>query len=423
MRRERLLNRISLPHWIIAWTLAVTLARALRWPNEYAQAHWLLDYRFGFIKRGLAGSLYQMALWPTGLDLTRGMIFGIAIAILTAACMAWCVVMKRILDHHRGSSDALLFCLVFVSSPFVVMSAHLVGYLDLLLYLLALAAVGLTLADRPTPAALISVAAVAVHENYLVIGVPLTALASLALFSAGLPHDRRRAHWAALLVPLLAFAAMTLYQALYVDRLALRQQLDTYLQATGLVARRASQVAIFQTTSFTDFLAGQSGHFVARLSRTSALNSITPSLAVMLYFAWRSSRFDRVPLLPVLMLLAVAAPLLLHAVAWDTERIWTYPIWSAFVATWIMSVTRPRRDRVPLLAWLGLLALLSNLIGIIHLMDLEVERFEIGTRFLLYAPALLLCLSVLWSAASLPVWPSQRARTLNNSLSFTGLDR
>jgi hypothetical protein len=51
---------------LIAWAMAMTMARAVRYPNDFAEAHWLLDYRFGFIKRGLAGSAVSL-LAGTGL--------------------------------------------------------------------------------------------------------------------------------------------------------------------------------------------------------------------------------------------------------------------------------------------------------------------------------------------------------------------
>src|SRR5688500_10058539 len=52
--------RSRVPFLSIAWSLLVTIARAIRRPNDFAEAHWLLDYQFGFVKRGLIGSLYSL---------------------------------------------------------------------------------------------------------------------------------------------------------------------------------------------------------------------------------------------------------------------------------------------------------------------------------------------------------------------------
>lgn len=45
---------------LIVYTFVITSLRTLRSPNDFAEAHWLLDYRFGFIKRGL---ILMLLLW------------------------------------------------------------------------------------------------------------------------------------------------------------------------------------------------------------------------------------------------------------------------------------------------------------------------------------------------------------------------
>lgn len=51
---------------LVTWTFAVTTWRALRLPNDFSMAHWLLDYRLGFIKRGLVGSTAALVAGVTG---------------------------------------------------------------------------------------------------------------------------------------------------------------------------------------------------------------------------------------------------------------------------------------------------------------------------------------------------------------------
>ena len=64
---ERRANRLAALG--LLWAFGVTLGRGLRRPNDWAEAHWLISYDFGFIKRGLAGSLLahssaQCRPWP-----------------------------------------------------------------------------------------------------------------------------------------------------------------------------------------------------------------------------------------------------------------------------------------------------------------------------------------------------------------------
>src|SRR5262249_58668406 len=48
----------------LVWALVVTCLRSARLPNNLATEHWLIDYRFGFVKRGLIGSGVAVATAP-----------------------------------------------------------------------------------------------------------------------------------------------------------------------------------------------------------------------------------------------------------------------------------------------------------------------------------------------------------------------
>ena len=45
----------------MVWALIVTVLRATRLPNDFSTEHWFIDYRFGFVKRGLIGTLVSLA--------------------------------------------------------------------------------------------------------------------------------------------------------------------------------------------------------------------------------------------------------------------------------------------------------------------------------------------------------------------------
>ena len=76
--------------------LGLTAARALKQPGNYAIGHWLLNYDYGFIKRGLIGALAQPLFAhksPTEVRwvistlslLTLGALFGSVVTI----CRTW----------------------------------------------------------------------------------------------------------------------------------------------------------------------------------------------------------------------------------------------------------------------------------------------------------------------------------------------
>ena len=200
---------------VILWTLGVTVARTLRLPNDYAESHWLLDYRFGPMKRGLIGSMCTFVTAAFNVPMTPAIILVLAGLTLAALCLVVLRVCDRLLDRHGADEAAALLGLVAVSSPFLVMGAHTIGYFDALLFTLAFLSAGLTLSGRPLHAAVFHLVGLLTHENYLVIGIPLAAMASLMAYGA-----RRRdagRYVSALAVPVAVIGAISWYQETFVD--------------------------------------------------------------------------------------------------------------------------------------------------------------------------------------------------------------
>jgi len=90
------------------------------------------------------------------------------------------------------------------------------------------------------------------------------------------------------------------------------------------------------------------------------------------------------------------APQLMHLVAWDTSRIWTYSILCAFfvllAAANLFPYTRAASPAIPLLC---LFALILNGAAVTPLMDGLRDHFDLTTRLLLYAPVV--CTAVVLS--------------------------
>ncbi len=389
---------------IIGWTFAITITRAIRAPNDFSEAHWLLDYRFGFIKRGLIGSLCNAVTALLGFQMNPGLIVTLSVLTLCSMTAAIFLLLYRASRRHEPNDDVFALGVVFASSPFVVMQAHLVGYFDALLYVFAIASVALTLFDRPFAAALVSIVAILSHESYLLIGFPLVCLASVAMLTASGKRARWITHIVALCLPLAAFLAIPVLQFLTTDAVTLRQQLTEHLDSFGFVPTRSRGVAEWQTTTFLQYLRQQVGDFDERLLNPVILASVGPPLLVLLVFIHASFRIRAFSLFSIMLLGVVCAPLALHAVAWDTERISIYSIGGAFIASWILAETRVTRSRahdIILLAAVPTLVL--NVFGRIPLMDGEIERFSDISRLLMYLPAIALLLTVAVKRVS-PGW-------------------
>lgn len=289
----------------------------------------------------------------------------------------------------------LVLGVVFASSPFVVMSAHLLGYFDALLYFLAIASVTLVLRGRPLFAALLSSLAILTHESYLLIGFPLVCLASVGALTAKTERSARwTPHIISICIPVAVFLAASLLQSLTTDAMTLRAQLAERLDSFGFVPTRSTGVALWQTTSFMAFFRQQHASLDERLLNPLVLASVGPTLLTILVFIHSSYRIRAFSPFSIVLLGLVCAPLALHAVAWDTARISTYSIGSAFIAWWILAETRTAQRADDLFLLLALPALILNAFGNIPLMDGEVERFSDPLRLLLYLPAIALVTTV-----------------------------
>jgi len=390
---------------LVAWAMVVTMARAVRGPNDFAEAHWLIDYRFGLVKRGLAGSVFTLASDAGLVPQSQTAIAVLSFAVLAALAAALLVLARRVLDSEADPALSFAAAAVFATSPFVVMAAHFTGYLDHLVLLAAFAAAALASRGRMWPSALVAAAGVLLHESFLLVGLPLVLVAaSLAPEEPLSPGSRPieaagwRSRYLPFALPLGAALALFLSEALVLDLSWLRQQLTARLAAFPFVAGGMYVfVPEWLTTGSWENLRGQSHAFWSRMGDPNLLRLMVPSALFLATYAALSARAARRPFLAALVGLVTAAPLILHLVAWDTARIWTFAVVAAFACAWLVAAVRggdrgsagavsPRTTR--LLIAVSAVIVVANVLGRSPLMDGEIERFSTPTRLFLYSPFL-----------------------------------
>lgn len=383
---------------VVVWTVVASVARALRPPNDFSEAHWLLDYRFGFIKRGLVGSLCSSVAGIFDVEMTAEAILWLSVATFCVMAAALLAILARSWADCAGARESVAVALVFASSPFFVSNAHLLGYFDALLYIAAIASAALMLSDRPVPAALVSSAAILSHEGYLLLGFPLVCLASAAAVTpaaSGAPgrRDRRKAHLAALTIPVVVFAGVALRSSSESGRVVLRQQLAAHLEASGFVATMSENVARDQTAALTQLIPENVPLLDERLLHAASLKSVAPSLVALVLLLFTSFHIRVFGALSAMLAGAICAPLLMHAVAWDTARIWTYTLGGTVIAYWILAETRQSRAVHRWIVLMSVAVVILNAFSRMPLLDGRVERFSESTRVLLYLPAVLVLLA------------------------------
>jgi len=386
--------RKSVAALLLAGTLAITILRAVRLPNEFSKAHWLIDYRFGLVKRGLVGSLVAISTAALRAPVSDGLINGLASLQFAVFCVVLFCLGLRLMRLARWSTPMLLANLAFLSSPFVVMSAHLVGYFDNIVVVLAIASILLLLRGRTWFAVALQTVAIFVHENSLLLGVPSFWLAWLLVrrrsSRAGQPA---LAVWP-LLVPLAAFLAIALSQSLASRHL--ERSLMTHVSSFPFIQASIPRTRVphWITITLFDSYMLHRGLVADRLLSTSMLGLILPSTMALLSQTYESHDIGALGWESAAILGVCLVPQSIHILAWDTTRTWTYSILVAFLVLWIYTETddRPilRTTFGPLMC---LVALGLNAVLLTPLMDGLTDQLSLETRLVLYLPIVVAALT------------------------------
>ena len=374
---------------LVAWAMAITMARAIRYPNDFAEAHWLLDYRFGFIKRGLAGSALSLASSSSLFSPSERTVSLVAVAVFAVFVLLLLRAASCLVSSDADPAVLFAAAAMFATSPFVVMTVHFMGYLDHVFLAAALGAAWLARSGRLWAAAAVATCGVLVHESFVLAGLPLVLLGAGVRPAAG-SRSRRLAAWPLLALPLLAAAALWVSETFLLDSVVLRNQLVTRLSAFPFVAGDMNLfVPDWLTTGSLEALREQRHAFWRHLSDPNLLKLMVPSAALLVLAAAAVSPPGTRSRRGLAVAAAALAPLLLHAVAWDTARIWTYTIVAGFGGVWLCGVDS--RSAAAGRRWLltaAALVVTANIFARSPLMDGEAERFTAPARLLLYLPFL-----------------------------------
>jgi hypothetical protein len=362
----------------LAWGIVVTAARTARLPNDFATAHWLLDYRFGLIKRGLAGAVMSTGAAAAGAEPTQGMIDTVGVALLVVSTAVLLGLAVRLVARDRSRRGALV-ALAVVCSPVVVMNAHLTGYFDGLLLTLAVAAVALVRRSRPWAAGAVVAVAVLVHELSLVLVAPVVLLAA---------WRRGVARHPAWLLPLAVAATVAVNQQL-LDRGRLREALQEHLATFPFLGNdMATLMPLWMTDSFIENLRQCAEGLLGRVVVAIPPLHVAPLTVALLALAWPriGSRAGRMATVAV-----CALPQVVQLFAWDTSRFWTHSLLVALVATWAVietgdEGTAPSGRSATVTVAAAVVALTAGIATTVPLMDGLADRLVPAVRLLAYTP-------------------------------------
>ena len=113
--------------YIIAFsTVLIAVLRGIRFPNMYSYTHFLFNYEYGFVKRGLAGTIIRQIGAPYFMSYDFFLLFSMMLLIVNIILIS--LFIKKLID----SMDSILIstAIIFSSSVAIVYLSHLVGYFD-----------------------------------------------------------------------------------------------------------------------------------------------------------------------------------------------------------------------------------------------------------------------------------------------------
>lgn len=379
------------------YALVFSVAKTARFPNKWAESHWMMDYRFGFIRRGLGGEIFG---WFFQKDESSIFVLSVGVLLLLYAAVISIAVRETL---KRGKSIyTVLFFLIFLLSQYIIFSAHLIGYLEHIVFLLTLPVIYFIKRKKFFLASWVAVFSIFIHEITFFLMLPVGIFALLVFESPAQAFSFKNIFSFEIIkkmvlflgLPVLAIAVLSSFNELGGRDYAFT--VLNYLRSIPFIPEKvARSVTGGYTQSFSLSFQEQSRHFIQRvfISKATLFYGIP-----MLFLLWAVFKEFRLKSnIGILILLAAVSicPLLLHSIAYDTYRIWTFPFMILFLGFLVLSLkfkfknTEEKKLSVPETVFFMISFLLVTLIPNV-LFDGETERFSLLLRLILILPLFLM---------------------------------
>jgi hypothetical protein len=379
------------------YALIFSVLKTVRFPNDWSEAHWMLDYRFGFIKRGLAGEIFGWLFQKNEfsiLILSAGILFLLYILIFRIAV--------KETFKQEDSFYRILFFLIFFLSQYIIFSAHLIGYMDHVVFLMAILVIYLIKKKKIFLSSIVATISIFIHEISFFLMIPISCF---ALIVTEIPSEKfsfknifsvnfLKKLALFLILPFLAAISVSVYQE--IDGGNYFSAIFNYLKNIPFISEKvADSVSSAYTKSFSYYFKEESGSFIQRLfiSKGTVLYGIP--ILFSLWMIFKEFRLRQNFQLFLLLAIVAFVPLLLHAIAYDTYRIWAFPFMILFLGFWILgskfTVKKEEERKLSTLEMVFfvisflLVALIPNI-----LFDNEAERFSSIMRLIIILPLFLI---------------------------------
>lgn len=349
----------------------------------YGTYPWGVTYEFGFIKRGLAGTVFQLLTGGQGVDgqvptiVALHLVTSVALVVLSGL---WLGRIVRRQDSWAGVALLAAVAALFATSQFLPTLGFLPGYVDGVMLVLVLACGGLIAAGRTGWAVALGAVGPLLHESFAFYWIPL-AVAAIAISGERFDARRRRLWWLGL--PVVSAVAVVL---LHDQRAAVAT-----IEALGL---RANIEAVLVDAHFGQSLASAAARIIEAqptywpIEVWGLIAFAGPALVMVgLYATARRGRLsgaDRVALAA-----GVVSPLALLAIVTDLSRFLVAANLMVFIVILILEA-RPRSAPEPSRVLLGAVAVLCAVSVVMPFVYTDIDAgdlWENGPIQLFNAPS------------------------------------
>lgn len=298
--------------WLFA---ALALLKGVRLPSRWAVTQSYLDYREGFIKRGLLGEVLRLLHLQTGHYDTFVWVSAVLFLVLGLLLVFW-IGMSGLRRLAGGAVVAL-----FAASYGLTYLSQMLGYLEIPAGSLVLAV--LFMKGRPWIVVIAGVLGILLHESYLLMFLPVTLLPMfLAAAERGSWRDVGALGVVLLImgavVVAVAFGASMTAQQVGKLQAAIAANVDFSLRGDFfLVLRRSAKDNLA-------IMAQEMGRGTWWLAEVNAILAFIPAAALFLWLAVRISAARQWALPPIVVkaviVLVGLCPLALQLFGWDIYR-------------------------------------------------------------------------------------------------------
>jgi hypothetical protein len=285
----------------------------------WGRAYWEVTYQSGFIRRALAGSIFQ-ALYRD-LPFTRQSLLVVEISIVTVLAFLVALAIWLSILVYRSPSRSHALSIVLISLPIIGSSlmptlVFDTGYLDAFLLLIALACVALLASGRLWLAVAIAAAAPLAHELFFYLWLPIILFGLHAL-----TRGRRARPIRHVLPTLLLPCATTVAVTFFSSAAAARAEVNHHVAGpasykAGLLTMQFGQSLSYSLTRMQHF---QTKYWWPAEPVDIVYFCWPAILAVVIYSVWRWHLLDGWARSALVM--SLIGPWAMLATAWDLSRL------------------------------------------------------------------------------------------------------